>query len=89
MVSVLLIVIEVLRLLFLFLKTPQAGVPVIQTQADSRTAWVSAMDVVSLLAEICTLVGELFVIALTLWLLFTVLKHVGVFGRLDDPAADA
>lgn len=88
LVSLLLLVIEVLRLLFLFLKTPQGGVPVIQTQAENRTAWVSAIDVVSLLAEICTLVGELFVIALTLWLLFCVLKHVGVFGRLDD-AIDA
>lgn len=83
-VSVMLIVIEVLRLLFLFLKTPQAGVPVFRTQADNRTAWVSAIDVVSLLAEICTLIGELLVVTLTLWLLFTVLKHVGVFGRLAD-----
>jgi hypothetical protein len=85
-VSMLLLIAEVLRLLFLFLKTPQAGVPVIQTQAENRSAWVSAIDVVSLLAEICTLVGELLVVAFTLWLLFAVLKHVGVFGRLDDPA---
>jgi len=85
-VSLLLLIAEVLRLLFLFLKTPQAGVPVIQTQAENRSAWVSAIDVVSLLAEICTLVGELLVVAFTLWLLFAVLKHVGVFGRLDDPA---
>ena len=87
--SLLLIIIEVVRLLFLFLKTPQAGVPVIQTQAQSRTEWVSAMDVVSLLAEICTLAGELLVIALTLWLLFIVLQHVGVFGRLDDSSRSA
>lgn len=85
-VSMMLLIAEVLRLLFLFLKTPQAGVPVIQTQAENRSAWVSAIDVVSLLAEICTLVGELMVVAFTLWLLFAVLKHVGVFGRLDDSA---
>lgn len=86
-VSLLLLIIEVLRLLFLFLKTPQAGVPVIRTEAGNRTAWVSAIDVVSLLAELCTLIGELMVVAFTLWLLFALLKHIGVFGRLDDPAA--
>lgn len=88
-ISLLLMIIEVLRLLFLFLKTPQAGVPVIRTEAGNRTAWVSAIDVVSLLAEICTLVGELMIIAFTLWLLFALLKHIGVFGRLDDPATTA
>lgn len=87
-VSILLLLVEVLRLLFLFLKTPQAGVPVFRTEADNRTAWVSAVDVVSLLAEICTLVGELLVVAFTLWLLFAVLKHMGVFSR-DNELRDA
>jgi hypothetical protein len=85
-VSLFLLIVEVLRLLILFLKTPQAGVTVIQTQAQSRAEWVSAMDVVSVLAEVCTLVGELFVVGLSLWLLFAVRKHVGVFGKLDEPA---
>jgi len=84
-ISMLLLVIEFLRLLFLFLKTPQAGVPAIQFQAD-RTGWVSAVDMVSLLAEICTLAGELLVVALALGLLFTVLKHIGVFGKPIEPA---
>jgi hypothetical protein len=69
-VSMLLLFIEVVRLLVLFLKAPQGGVPVFQTQPDARTAWVSAIDAVSLLAEVCTLAGEFFVLALTLWLLF-------------------
>jgi hypothetical protein len=82
-VSILLLLAEVLRLLFLFMKTPQAGVPVLRTEAENRTNWVSAIDVVTLLAEICTLVGELLVVAFTLWLLFAVLKHMGVFSRAD------
>jgi hypothetical protein len=85
-VSLLLLIIEVFRLLFLFLKTPQAGVPVIRTEAENRAAWVSAIDVVSLLAEVCTLVGELLVVAFALWLLFAVLKQMGVFDGADHPA---
>lgn len=87
-VSMLLLVIEFLRLLFLFLKTPQAGVPAIQMQAD-RTAWVSAIDMVSLMAEICTLAGELLVVAIALRLLFAVLKHIGVLGNSGDAAGAA
>jgi hypothetical protein len=85
-VSMLLLIAEFLRLLFLFLKTPQAGVPAIQFQAD-RTAWVSAVDMVSLLAELCTLAAELLVVALALRLLFAVLKHMGVFGKLGNESS--
>jgi len=79
--SVLLLVIEVFRLLFLFMKAPQAGVPVIRTEADQRTAWVSAIDVVSLLTDLCTLIGELVVIGTTLWLLFRVTRSMNLFDR--------
>jgi hypothetical protein len=72
LVSLVLLFIEVIRLLILFLRAPQAGVPVFQTQADDRLGWVSAIDAVSLLAELCTLTGELLVLGLTLWLLFRV-----------------
>lgn len=61
---------EVIRLLFLFMKAPQGGVPVIRTEVDNRTAWVSAIDAVSLLAELCTLAGELAILAFSLWLLY-------------------
>jgi hypothetical protein len=71
-VSLLLLAIEVLRLLILFLKTPQGGVPVIQTQPAGRSEWVSAIDVVTLFAEVCTLTGELVVVGFTLWLLYRV-----------------
>ena len=85
--SVLLLVIEVVRLLFLFLKAPQAGVPVIRTETDQRTAWVSAIDVVSLLADLCTLIGELVVIGITLWLLFRITRSIKLFKHLT-PAAE-
>jgi len=71
-ISLLLMFYEVFRLLFLFLSAPQGGVPVIQTQVDNRASWVSALDVVSLLAELCTLTGELLVLGLTLYLLLRV-----------------
>jgi hypothetical protein len=71
-ISLVLMFLEVLRLLFLFLTAPQGGVPVVQTQTDNRTEWVSALDVVSLLAELCTLTGELLVLGLTLYLLWRV-----------------
>lgn len=80
-VSMLLLFFEVVRLLVLFLKAPQAGVPVMRTEIDSRTAWVSAIDVVSLLAELCTLMGELAVLGFTLYLLFAVARHSGLIGQ--------
>jgi hypothetical protein len=70
-----LMLVEVVRLLILFLKAPQGGVPVMRTDIESRTAWVSAIDVVTLLAELCTLIGELVILGFTLWLLFAVTRH--------------
>jgi len=68
--SLMMLIGEVARLLLLVLSTPQAGVPVIQTQTESRTAWVAAIDVVRLLADVCTLAGEMLILGFTLWLLF-------------------
>jgi hypothetical protein len=73
-ISLVLLFAEVLRLMFLFMTAPQGGVPVVQTQVDNRTAWVSAIDVVSLLADLCTLTGELMVLGFTLWLLYRVAR---------------
>ena len=78
-VSVALLIIEVVRLLVILLKAPQGGVPVMRTDTDIRTAWISAIDVVALLAEICTLVGELVVVGITLWLLLRITQSVGSF----------
>lgn len=69
-VSLLSLFIEVIRLLVLFLKAPQAGVPVMRTELDSRTQWVSTMDLKSMLMELCTLSAEFLLLGLTLWLLF-------------------
>ena len=71
-VSLLSLFIEVTRLLILFLKAPQAGVPVMRTELETPTEWVSALDAVGLLAEVCTLAGEFLLLGLTLWLLFKV-----------------
>jgi Protein of unknown function (DUF3611) len=71
-VSLLSLFIEVTRLLILFLIAPQAGVPVMRTQLETPTEWVSAMDAVGLLAEVCTLAGEFLLLGLTLWLLFKI-----------------
>lgn len=83
-VSIVLMLIEVVRLLVLFLKAPQGGVPVMRTEIESRTAWVSAMDVVSLLAELCTLMGELAILGLTLYLMFAVTRNRELFGAVDQ-----
>lgn len=87
-VSLLLMFVEVVRLLLLFLKTPQGGVPVLRTDATQRSDWVSAIDVVTLLAELCTLAGELVVIGLTLRLLFAVTRR-GAAWEAEPAAVDA
>lgn len=67
--SMLLMVVEVSRLLLLFLRAPQGGVPVIQTETSDPSNWVSAIDMVGLLADLSVLAAELIVLAFTLWLL--------------------
>lgn len=84
-VSLLSLFVGVIRLLILFLKAPQGGVPVIRTEADSRTEWVSAIDAVSLLAEVCTLAGEFLLLGLTLWLLFRITRDDDYKAAFDEP----
>ncbi len=68
--SLLVMLIEVAHLLFYFLKAPQGGVPVIQTTSAESASWVSAVDMLSLLALIFSLLAELIVLVFSLWLLF-------------------
>jgi hypothetical protein len=82
-ISLILLVIEVVRLLILFLKAPQAGVPIMRTELETRDSWVSSLDVVTLLAELCTLIGELAVLGLTLWLLFAVTRRMSGSQHAD------
>ena len=68
--SALVLMFEVVQLLLYFLRAPQAGVPVIQTTGGGSASWVSAGDMVSLLGLICTMLVEIVVLTLSLWLLF-------------------
>lgn len=68
--SMVVMLIEAGNLLFYFLKSPQAGVPIVQTSASGAASWVSAVDMVSLSVLILTLFGELIVLVFSLWLLF-------------------
>jgi hypothetical protein len=85
-VSLSLLIREVWGLLLLLLRAPQGGVPVMQTSADDRTSWVSTINVISLLAELCTLVGEVLFLGISLWLLH---KLVTRFGSFNADRADA
>ena len=68
--SMVVLLIEAANLLFYFLRAPQAGMPVIQTSGAEAVYWVSAIDMVSLMALILILLAELLVLVFSLWLLF-------------------
>jgi hypothetical protein len=68
--SMIVILIEAANLLFYFLKSPQAGIPVIQTGGAESPHWVSSIDMLSLMALILILFAELIVLVFSLWLLF-------------------
>lgn len=67
LLSIVVTIFEVGYLLFRFLEAPQGGVPVIQTGGDA--AWISAIDVLSLLALVFTMAAEIIVLVLGLLLL--------------------
>jgi len=68
---------EVIQLLLYFLRAPQAGVPVIQTAGAAPASWASAADVLSLLGLIFTMLVEIAVLTLSLWLLFRTSAKAG------------
>jgi hypothetical protein len=70
LLSLAVMTIEVAHLLFYFLSAPQGGVPVIQTAGAAPASWVSAVDMLSLMALQLTLAAEVIVLVLGLWLLF-------------------
>jgi hypothetical protein len=86
--SMLLLIVGAARLLYLFMKAPQGGVPVIQTSAANRSYWVSSMDIVSLLAEICMLAGELILVGFTLWLLYRLSLAASLYNDSSATLAD-
>jgi hypothetical protein len=68
--SMMIMLFEAAQLLVYFLRAPQAGVPVVQTTGGGPASWVSAIDVVNLMALSFIMLVELVVLALSLWLLF-------------------
>lgn len=82
--SMLIMLLEVAHLLIYFLRAPQAGVPVIQTAGGAPASWVSAVDVMSLMALILTMFGELLVLVFSLWLLFRTVIATTQFTPTGD-----
>jgi hypothetical protein len=73
-------------MLFRFLEAPQGGVPVIQTDADAN--WISALDMLSLLALNFTVTAEIMVLILGLLLLYRVTRAaIGESEAASRPAA--
>jgi len=87
LISVFLLLTAVGRLLFVFMLAPQGGVPVLNTVADNRTTWVSALDMVDLLTMALTITAELIVLVFSLWLLFRMLRWAVGYDRARDAAA--
>jgi hypothetical protein len=78
--TILVMFIEVAHLLFYFLSAPQGGVPVIQTAGPTAASWVSAVDMLSLMSMVTTLMAELVVLIFSLWLLFRVTEGSQEYG---------
>ncbi|HMQ13832.1 MAG TPA: DUF3611 family protein [Candidatus Competibacter phosphatis] len=72
--SMLVMMIETGHLLFYFLAAPQGGVPVFQTPGAGPASWVSAVDMVSLMALSLFVFAELVALILSLWLLFRTMQ---------------
>lgn len=78
--TILVMFVEVAHLLFYFLSAPQGGVPVIQTTGVGPASWVSAVDMLSLLSMVMTLLAELVVLMFSLWLLFRLTEGSKEYG---------
>ncbi|HXU59975.1 MAG TPA: DUF3611 family protein [Verrucomicrobiae bacterium] len=82
--SALVMLFEVAQLLLYFLRAPQVGVPVIQTTGSGSASWLSASDVLNLLGLIFTMLVEVCVLSLSLWLLFRTTAQASEFHPADD-----
>jgi hypothetical protein len=82
--SALVMMFEVTQLLFYFLRAPQAGVPVFQTTSGGPASWVSASDILGLMGLIFTMLIEVIVLALGLWLLFRSTAELAEIHTPDD-----
>ena len=79
--SMMVMVIETGHLLFYFLAAPQGGIPVFQTSNTGPTGWVSAVDMLSLMALSLLVFAELVVLILSLWLLFRTMQVSAEFPQ--------
>ncbi|MGB6352117.1 MAG: DUF3611 family protein [Pseudolabrys sp.] len=77
---------EVAQLLVYFLRAPQAGIPVVQTTAGAAS-WVSAADIMSLMALLLTMFVEVIVLAFSLWLLFRATIASSEFPNIGNDEA--
>jgi hypothetical protein len=85
--SALVMMFEATQLFFYFLRAPQAGVPVVQT-TSGPTSWVSAGDILSLMGLIITMLVEIVVLSLGLWLLFLTIGYSADIDAAHEDSAD-
>jgi hypothetical protein len=83
LLSVTVMLAEIIWLFLVFLEAPQGGAPVFQTTEGAGPAWISALDVLSLLALILTAAAEILTLLLGLWLLH---RLSGAASRAADAA---
>jgi hypothetical protein len=84
---------EITHMLLTFLEFPQGGVPVIQTTVADST-WISALDVLSLLALSLSISAEIVILGLGLWLMYWLTRPAPVVapepheatGAMPEPA---
>jgi len=81
--SMLVLFLEVAQLWLYFLRAPQAGVPVIQTTAG-QASWVSASDILHLLALLLSMFIEIAVLVIGLWLLVRAMTPSIEFPHVGD-----
>ena len=87
--SALVMMFEVTQLWLYFLRAPQAGVPVVQMTSGGAASWVSAGDILGLMGLIFTMLVEVIVLALSLWLLFrATAASAEDHAAVEDHAAD-
>jgi hypothetical protein len=82
--SMLVMFFEVTQLLIYFLRAPQAGIPVIQTTTTGSASWVSAADIMSILALLLTMFVEITVLIFGLWLLLRTMTTSAEYPHIGD-----
>jgi hypothetical protein len=83
LLSMFVLVVEAANMLFIFLRAPQGGIPMVQTGAEAPY-WISTVDMVSLMASILVLFAELLVLVFSLWLLFRLSLGSAEYPQADD-----